>query len=79
MVEDTGIGISESKKDLIFEKFTRLTPSNRGNYKGMGLGLYIVKQFLTDLNADMDLISVEGRGSVFICSIPFKLPHDDLI
>lgn len=79
IVEDTGIGISEDKKDLIFEKFTRLTPSNKGKYKGMGLGLYIVKQFITDLNADIDLISTEGKGTAFICTIPFKLPHEDII
>jgi signal transduction histidine kinase len=79
VVEDTGIGISDDKKDIIFEKFTRLSPSNKGKYKGMGLGLYVVKQFMNDLNADIDLISAEGKGTAFICTIPFKLPLENVI
>lgn len=74
MVEDTGVGIPEDKKDYIFEKFTRLSLSNKGFYKGIGLGLRIVKQFMHEINGEIDLISQVGQGTKFICTIPFRRP-----
>ena len=74
IVKDTGIGIPSDKQEYIFEKFSRLSLSNRGLYKGVGLGLKVVKQFMHDIGGEIDLISEEGVGTQFICTIPFKLP-----
>lgn len=74
MVQDSGIGIPEERQDCIYEKFTRLTPSNKGLYKGMGLGLRIVKQFVEEMGGEIELQSEAGKGSAFICTLPFKLP-----
>jgi len=74
IVKDTGEGISDDIQKVIFEKFTRGTLSNRGLYKGTGLGLYIVKHFIEELEGDLDLQSTIGQGSVFTCTIPLKLP-----
>jgi len=74
IVEDTGIGIPEEKQQYIYEQFTRLTPSNKGIYKGLGLGLTFVKQFIEELHGEIDVTSQQGKGSTFICTIPFKLP-----
>lgn len=76
-VKDTGIGISQEKRDFIFERFSRLSPSNKGFYKGIGLGLRVVKQFMEDLQGEIDLVSKEGEGTEFICTIPFKRPLTD--
>lgn len=73
-VKDSGIGIPKDKQDVIYERFSRLHPSNRGRYKGQGLGLRIVKQFITEMNGDVRLISDEGCGAEFIIDLPFTLP-----
>lgn len=74
IVQDSGIGIPEEKHDFIYEKFARLSPSNKGMYKGIGLGLRIVKQFTEEMDGEIDLKSELGKGSTFICTLPFKLP-----
>jgi PAS domain S-box-containing protein len=69
---DTGIGIPADKQEFIFEKFTRLVPSNLGAYKGIGLGLRIVKQFIEEMNGEITLASKENEGTRFTCTFPFK-------
>jgi two-component system aerobic respiration control sensor histidine kinase ArcB len=71
-VIDSGIGIPEDKQEAIFTKFTRLAPSYQSNYKGAGLGLSIVKQFVEDLNGEIELISEENKGTEINCYIPLK-------
>lgn len=73
-VDDTGIGIPDDKQDIVYEKFVRGTPSNKGLYKGQGLGLRIVKQFVAELDDDVHLKSQLGQGTTFTILLPFKLP-----
>jgi PAS domain S-box/PAS domain S-box len=73
-IEDTGIGIPKDKLTIIFDEFTRLTPSYEGIYKGTGLGLYIVKQFIQSMKGEVYVESKEGKGSTFTCIIPLKIP-----
>jgi signal transduction histidine kinase len=73
-IEDSGIGIPKEKQDYIYEKFVRITPSNEGIYKGFGLGLRIVKQFVREMDGEIDLKSSEKAGTTFICTFPFKIP-----
>lgn len=72
IVEDTGIGISKDNFDYIFGSFNRVDPSYKGRYKGTGLGLTIVKQFLADLGGSIKLKSQINQGTVFYCTIPFQ-------
>lgn len=74
IVKDTGIGIPTEKKDFIFEKFSRLSLSNKGAYKGIGLGLRVVKQFMHELEGEIDVVSDSKNGTQFICTVPFKQP-----
>ncbi|MDA8561737.1 PAS domain-containing sensor histidine kinase [Gammaproteobacteria bacterium] len=74
IVEDTGIGIAAKDHKVIYDKFTRCEPSNKGIYKGTGLGLWIVKQFVHDLGGSIELISKLNNGSRFVCCLPLKLP-----
>lgn len=76
IVKDSGIGIPKEKQAEIFEKFNRLTPSYQGVYKGVGLGLSIVKQFLNELNGEINLNSEVDSGSAFTCIIPIKIAVD---
>jgi len=72
-VKDTGIGIPKDKQKSIYEKFFRVNASNRGIYKGFGLGLQVVKKFVEELNGELSLESSEGSGSIFTFTLPFKL------
>ena len=72
VIEDSGIGIPQDKQYIIFEKFHKLNPSHEGVYKGDGLGLNIVKQFLEDIRGDYTLKSDLGKGTLFKVQIPYK-------
>ena len=74
IVKDTGIGFSAKEKDIIFAKFSRLTPSYTGIYTGKGLGLRIVKQFLDEVGGEIHVESKIDHGSAFVVLIPYKLP-----
>ena len=71
-VSDTGIGISRDKHNEVYTRFTRLIPSSRGVYPGAGLGLSVVKQFIDDLNGEIHIESEIGKGTTFICVVPFQ-------
>jgi len=74
IVQDTGIGIPKEKLNLLYERFYKLDLSNTGRYQGLGLGLYIVKKFTTELNGEIEVISKVGKGTTFTCILPCKLP-----
>lgn len=63
-IEDDGIGISEDKKEIIFDKFYQ---ANRGqkNLDGTGLGLSVVKYLLHNLDTEIKVKSESGKGSKF--------------
>lgn len=48
-IQDSGIGILLDKQAVIFENFSRLSPSYKGIYKGTGLGLYSVKKYVAKM------------------------------
>ncbi|MDF2866773.1 MAG: putative sensory histidine-kinase / response regulator [Gammaproteobacteria bacterium] len=77
--EDSGIGIPEDKLQIIFEKFSRVNPSNTGIYKGQGLGLRIVKQFVEELDGEIEVTSQLNKGTTFVCNLAFKLPLVDTV
>lgn len=71
-VEDSGIGIPESRIDDIFKYLTRLNPAGYTRYEGLGNGLYIVKRYTEEMGGTVSVESKLGEGSVFECNIPFK-------
>ncbi len=62
-VKDTGIGIPESDKEHIFERFYRVDKSRSKQEGGSGLGLSIVKHAAKINNAKIELYSDEGKGT----------------
>jgi CheY-like chemotaxis protein len=72
-VQDTGIGIPHDKFDEIFDQFSRLTASYEGLYKGLGLGLHSVKQYLEKMQGKIEVKSQVGEGSCFTVYIPFEV------
>ena len=73
-VSDTDMGIPKDKQQDIYVQFKRLTSSYQGIYKGAGLGLSIVKQFIEELGGEIYVDSDSGRGTVFTCLIPMQMP-----
>jgi PAS domain S-box-containing protein len=64
-VQDSGIGISATDKQILFTSFTQLDNSSRKSFGGTGLGLAISKQLCTLMNGEVGVESVLGEGSTF--------------
>ncbi len=64
-VRDSGIGIPENKKKIIFDRFRQIDDSHTREYGGTGLGLAICKNLLELMNCELSLDSKEDRGSEF--------------
>ena len=72
-VSDTGIGISEEARALIFEPFSQADASIGVKYGGVGLGLFIVRRLVHALGGDVGVESEVGRGTVFRVRLPREL------
>ena len=70
IVADTGRGIPAEHLALVFERFHRVDPSRNRSSGGMGLGLAVVRQFVTAMGGRVFVDSVEGRGSSFGVELP---------
>lgn len=70
-IEDNGIGIREELLQRIFEMFF-VTNTNLGS----GLGLYITKQAVENLNGTISVDSVVGQGTLFTITIPMILKDE---
>ena len=69
-VSDTGIGIPKAIQPQIFEPFQQVDGSATREYGGAGLGLSIVKQFITLMDGTIIVDSEEGKGSCFTIDLP---------
>lgn len=70
-VEDTGIGIPDSKKLLIWEEFRQVSEGLNRSFEGTGLGLSITKKFVEKLGGEISLEKSEVEiGSTFLVLFP---------
>jgi len=75
-VKDTGIGIPEDKRDVIFKRFVKLNEDSRRVYPGTGLGLSIVGQFVRLMGGLVWFDSKVAVGTVFHITLPVISPTD---
>jgi PAS domain S-box-containing protein len=71
-VKDTGIGIPDSKREIIFDRFRQSDESHTRKFGGTGLGLAISKGFVELLGGKIWHKSIEKSGSTFFFTIPYK-------
>lgn len=69
-VSDTGIGIPESKKYLLFKRFTKIHEATGMVYPGVGLGLSIVEQIVNLFNGNIEVHSEAGVGTTMNIYLP---------
>lgn len=70
IVEDTGVGILEKQKNLIFERFYRVDKSRSKDEGGTGLGLSIAKWIVEAHGGTINVESIPKKGSTFIVNLP---------
>jgi len=70
--KDTGIGISENDKELIFERFGQVNETYARNTTGTGLGLAISKNIVELLDGQIWFDSIENIGTTFYFKIPVE-------
>lgn len=85
-VEDTGIGISESRLPYIFDRFYQVDSSSTRNYEGSGIGLAIVNEFIKLHNGSIsvesrraDMISEKKSGTTFKIYLPLAELNEEEI
>jgi signal transduction histidine kinase len=69
-VGDTGIGLDESDKDRVFERFMQVDAGTTRRYGGAGLGLAIARGLVLMQGGEIGVDSVLGQGSTFWFTVP---------
>jgi signal transduction histidine kinase len=69
-ISDTGIGISKSDQERVFDKFFRSEDFRTRQSNGTGLGLYVTMKLTRLIHAEISIQSELNKGSTFTIFIP---------
>lgn len=69
-VTDTGIGIDESRKTILFERFAQADTTLSRKHGGVGLGLAICRELVKKMDGVISFESKVGKGTVFSVQLP---------
>ncbi len=78
-ITDTGIGISPTDRDKLFQPFIQVDSNLNRQYEGTGLGLALVKQIVELHNGYVTLDSELGQGSCFSVYLPYHASREELL
>lgn len=76
-VRDTGIGITEEAQATLFEPFRQADKTVARKFGGTGLGLAICKNLVGAMGGELQVDSVEGRGSTFFFTMPMEVASEE--
>lgn len=76
-VKDNGLGISEDKIDLIFERFMQVDNTMTRKCEGSGIGLSIVESLVKLHGGNITVNSSKGRGSEFLFTLPIHIIENE--
>lgn len=71
-VKDDGIGITDEAKNKLFKEFHRAENAVNSKIVGSGIGLLLIKEYITMHDGKVFFDSKENNGSLFKVTIPFK-------
>jgi signal transduction histidine kinase/sugar lactone lactonase YvrE len=71
-IQDNGLGIAKDKLDTLMMPFTRATDVMKYDYEGIGLGLYMDRIILEQIDGSIKLASAPGNGTTVRMKIPNK-------
>ena len=74
-VIDQGVGISEHHLPKLFSQFSRIDNPLTREVDGTGLGLYITKSLVLEMDGTIDVASKAGEGSTFRVTFPIATPE----
>jgi signal transduction histidine kinase len=77
-IRDTGIGIPDKMKDIIFERFRQVDKSFTRKCEGSGIGLSLVKSLVEMHRGTIEVKSEYGKGSEFIVKLPLVQLNDEI-
>lgn len=69
-IQDNGIGIAQSERQRIFDKFYRVVSDDRYSTSGYGIGLYYVQSIVQRHYGSIEVESSLGKGSCFTIKLP---------
>lgn len=64
-VQDTGRGLNDEEKKLLFQRFSQASPRTHVQYGGSGLGLFISRELTELQGGEIGVASEAGKGSTF--------------
>jgi PAS domain S-box-containing protein len=70
-LRDNGIGMSKDAMEKLFRERYLSSPGTNGE-KGSGLGLLICREFVQRHGGELTVSSVQGKGTEFVFSLPYK-------
>ena len=69
-IVDSGIGMEKAIKDNLFMKDNTTSTAGTNNEKGSGLGLILVKDFVTQNGGTLRVESMQGKGTCIFFTVP---------
>ena len=79
IVKDEGTGINPEDQKTIFQVLSNQDQKQMllSDGKQMGLGLYVSKQIVKNFNGDIDFISNNKKGTMFIFSMDMEFDQEE--